>query len=101
MAEASSEILRKYEEQSRAGDAMETLMRSKDFEFFVKEILEPMEVKAFEDFKTLDPEDHVSVMEAQMVGKVIVKIRQAMSNMVQVGKAAKAAISDYSTQEDE
>lgn len=103
MVDFPDEQLAKYEKESRLGEAIENLMRNPDFDVFVKEILDPMEIKAFEDFKTLDPEDHISVMEAQMGSKVVDKIRTLMSTTIHIGRAARAAIIDVndSTQEDE
>lgn len=81
-----SDIYNEQVEQSRIGEAMENLEVSPDFAVFKEQVLKQIETQAFEVFKAVPADDHVAIVGAQQMGKVVDIIYNKMNALIEEGK---------------
>lgn len=86
------EELKRLEEKAHAGDAMRDFLNNGSYDLLNKKILEPMERAAFEVFKKIKADDHIGIVEAQMMSKVINQIRSTIESIIQEGQLAQETI---------
>jgi len=99
--EWGNEELVRLEKVSHIGDAMQAFVNgSGGLEVLETYILTPLEKKAFETFKQVNPVMQAEVIQTQMMSKVIDQIRQEIQIKIEEGRLAADSIIN-STQEDE
>lgn len=95
-----NEYLKEQEGIALIGNALEDLTRTEGFKVFIEHVLEPMDRAAFETFKKVPAEETTSVLQTQIISKVINGIRADIDKKIQAGRLARDTLIN-STQEEE
>lgn len=76
-------------ETSRKGDRMRDFKESEHYAAFIQIILDPLDRKAFETFKRVDPASPNDIIQAQMASKIVDQIKQEIESVISQGDLAK------------
>lgn len=86
------EELRKLEEKVQVGNWFYDFLHTGPYDLLNKHVLVPMDEGAFEVFKTIKADDHIGIVEAQMMSKVIGRIRTTIEAKINEGRMATETI---------
>jgi hypothetical protein len=91
-----NEEMNRLLEISKIGDDLKNFKEEGGYAILQKYILDPFEKEAFEAFQDVIATDVDSVIETQMMGKIVRRIRQAIEIKINEGMLAKSQLKNNS-----
>jgi predicted RecB family nuclease len=94
----ASEINELYE-RSQLSDNFKELKNSRNFSLYEQHVLDKLYKGAFEAFTNVNPQNEVEVIQTQMMGKIINRIRQEIDKIIDDGTMARQLLSQLNEEE--
>lgn len=94
----NDEMLR-MAEKAQLGQQFEDLVLSKEYGLIKNHILDLFDRQAFEAFKKVDASDEVAIVETQMMGKIVDKVFEQITRIIQEGQYAREVLNQEEKEE--
>ena len=86
------------QERAQLSDEFKELTRSRGYALLEQHILEKLYQQAFDTFKKVDPESTTQVIQSQMMGKMIDRIRLEVNRIIDDGDMARQLLRDINSE---
>ncbi len=94
--EVFTDEVTRLREVAQIGETLQELVLSRSWMVFSFEVLDELEVSAFEVFKGTDPTAWEEIVQAQMMAKMIDQIRRRIQALISEGELAVIQLRDLS-----
>jgi hypothetical protein len=87
------------QDRAQLSEEFKTLKQSRGWTLFEQNVLDKLYQQAFETFKKVDPNSPTDIIQAQIMGKIIDRIRLEVNRIIDDGDMARQLLRDIITED--